>query len=106
VDGNTLAYAAMPGDEEPIHILWVPTAVRSVAQLIQLAAASRRNLVFHWLIGVANESELEVAAALCADLHFATALVAIEEARFDFENPITVRVLMRRRNAEISCRLP
>jgi hypothetical protein len=84
----------------------VPEANRSAVMLIQFAAACRHDLVFHWLIGVANESELAVAAARCADLHFATALVAIEEGGFDFKNPIAVRALVRWRTVEIRCVLP
>jgi hypothetical protein len=62
--------------------------------------------VFRWLIGFAEENQLAVAAAMCADKHFATALVALEEARCDFTNPIAARALARWRSTGVECGLP
>jgi hypothetical protein len=103
-----LTWAVVSGDEELIRDMWirVPEASRGVAGLIQVAAEGRHDLVFRWLVGFADESELAVAATLCADNHLATALVALEEAGCDFTNPIAARALARWRAAGVPCVLP
>jgi hypothetical protein len=55
---------------------------------------------------VAEESELVLAASICTDKHFATALVSFEDAGFDFTKPIAARALARWRVAGFDCVLP
>jgi hypothetical protein len=73
VDFEVLLWAVVSGDEELMRSMWVrmPEAIRGIAPLTPIAAEFGHDLVFRWLIGFANESELAIAAAMCGGKHFA-----------------------------------
>jgi hypothetical protein len=94
---NSVAAALASGDEELVREVWVRTSEEvgegSIGWWLTFAARFQLEVPFRWLLGQANESQLDTAVEYLAACRFANAICAIERFGFDFGRRRPARAL-------------